>query len=141
MLIAQPDDPLRRHLIRGLRAGGFSPIEADCGDVALVLANRTAPIDILITDSDLPGRLTGIHLALALHALQPTITILYSYCAGRKDRRMPSGSIRLRRPFHVQSVLKACRSAALDSPCARRGDMAPLPAVGASIPVRRLRTG
>lgn len=106
--------------------------------MALVLANRTAPIDILITNTDLPGRLTGVGLAMALQALQPTIAILYSHRSGRKDRRMPWGSIRLRRPFNVQSVLNACRSAAMaDTRGFPREDDSSLPSAGAALPVRR----
>lgn len=68
ILVAEDDVLTRLDLSESLRAAGYAVIEAGSGDEAAAVLQSGVPVDLLLTDIQMPGRLDGI--ALARLALQ-----------------------------------------------------------------------
>lgn len=77
VLVAEDDVSMRMLLTRVLGAYGFEVLAAADGPEALALAAvHAGPIDLLVTDVEMPG-LTGVELAQCLGAARPELAVLF----------------------------------------------------------------
>lgn len=76
VLVVEDDRRVRRVTVRRLRELGYSVIEADSGPAALLMLDRTGPIDVLFTDVVMPGGMTGVDLAHEVRQRRPGLKIL-----------------------------------------------------------------
>lgn len=77
VLVAENDDSIRRVITRSLHGRGYAILEAANGAAALALADiHGAPIDVLVTDIDMPG-MTGRELAKALREIHPDLLTVF----------------------------------------------------------------
>ncbi len=77
-ILVVDDDPWsRRAMVRVLEQRGYSAVEAADGDEALALLEQThIPVDLLLTDLEMPG-LGGAQLAARVRAVWPRLPVLY----------------------------------------------------------------
>lgn len=77
-LLVVEDDPILCDLmVRMLESLGYSTRTAGTGEAALtILADATCPLDFLMTDLVMPGRLQGWELARKARGLRPGIPVL-----------------------------------------------------------------
>ena len=77
MLVVE-DEGAVRHLVRRVLLGhGYELLEAASGEEAVALvAQRTGPIHLLLTDVVMPG-MTGRELAVRLLRVHPEMRVLY----------------------------------------------------------------
>ena len=77
VLVVDDDQQLRRFCEKCLRRNGFSVLEGDDGlEALLIAASHGKPIDILITDIELP-RIRGTELGRVFRLLWPHTKVLY----------------------------------------------------------------
>jgi DNA-binding response OmpR family regulator len=81
-----------------------------------------SPVDILVTDINLPGRMSGAALARRARELQPDLPVIYASARAallEQEDRVP-GSVLLPKPYEPGAVARllavAIRSAALAVP-------------------------
>lgn len=60
----------------GLREEGYQVIEAADADEAQAILATGAPIDLVMTDINMPGTMNGLELAAGVRATDPTMPIL-----------------------------------------------------------------
>jgi PAS domain S-box-containing protein len=77
VLIVDDDLSVRRALVRSLSRAGYIVLEAESGDSALKLVKaQDAPIDLLLTDIEMPG-MTGRILAERMREVLPRLPVLF----------------------------------------------------------------
>ncbi len=73
------DEILISHLVADwLNDRGFAVHEAASGDEALDYIDRGGPVDVMFTDVNLPGSMTGAELAARVRAVRPELPIVYT---------------------------------------------------------------
>jgi PAS domain S-box-containing protein len=107
VLLTEDDEAVRMLTQRTLERLGYRVLAANDGLEALELVHRREPIDILLTDTIMPG-MSGPELAAEVASLRPEIKILlmsgYSESAmsGRGD--FQSGTALLEKPFTMEAL-------------------------------------
>jgi len=97
-----------------LSEAGYAAAHAINADVALFLLEQGLPIEVLITDVVLPGRLDGFALAHRARELVPNIRVIYSTGFSGVARIRSRGGIYgevLLKPWRVDDMLRAVDSA------------------------------
>ena len=122
VLIVDDDTPVRRALTRSLSRVGFTVLEAADGVTALELATaHEAPIDLLLTNAEMPG-LPGAKLAEELRGILPQLHVLFMSGASSENGhplQPPDGSPHYRfvaTPFTTDELTVAVREALSESP-------------------------
>ena len=71
------DDPLvRAPMARTLNRGGFLVMEAQSGEEAIALFEVLPEVAVVVTDTRLPGRMTGFELIGRIRAVRPAQPVL-----------------------------------------------------------------
>jgi signal transduction histidine kinase len=77
VLVVEDWPAVRRMMVRALKGAGYQVMEAEDGPSALRLCQgHDGPIDIVVTDQQMPGGLLGSELVVKLKQLRPTIRSL-----------------------------------------------------------------
>lgn len=108
-VILVDDNDIVRDLMRAmLERDGFHVDAAPTGDDALLLAERSERVDMLVTDVYMPG-MNGLELADRLLDIHPEASVLYT--SGHTDERIlapgavPYGAAFLPKPFTMAELL------------------------------------
>lgn len=83
ILIVEDEFLVRMTLAEALADEGFDVLEASSGDEAVDLLEAERCIRLLLTDIQLPGRLSGLDLAARVRQDRPTLPIIFM--TGRPD--------------------------------------------------------
>ena len=106
VLIVEDEWVVRAVAAEALTDAGFSVIEAEDGDSALLALQHHAPaIDALFTDIRMPGKIDGLELARRARAIIPSIVVLIgsgNYAPNPAD--MPPGSRFLSKPYSLATI-------------------------------------
>jgi two-component system, cell cycle sensor histidine kinase and response regulator CckA len=76
VLVVDDEGAVRGVARRILESDHYAVIEASSGDEAVELLSLGMPVDLLVTDLDMPG-LTGEELARRFRAARPGLKVLY----------------------------------------------------------------
>src|SRR6202048_2977991 len=76
VLVVEDEMMLRTRGVDIVEDAGFMPVEAVNADDALAILESRSDIDLLFTDSQMPGTMDGLKLAHAVHARWPSIKIM-----------------------------------------------------------------
>ncbi|WP_413061677.1 PAS domain-containing protein [Sphingomonas carotinifaciens] len=111
ILLVEDDELIRTSTAEALQAGGFVVVEAGSAEEALT-ALQTAPIDVLVTDINLPT-MSGIELAQRARAVRPLAGIVFATgdAAAVRDA-MPPEAMLLTKPYGADRMIEAIRSVA-----------------------------
>jgi DNA-binding response OmpR family regulator len=109
ILLVEDEDALRKLAARFLGELGYRVVTAATADEALeAFANAKSPIDLLLTDVVLPGRVQGNELASRLLAVRPELPVLftsgYTRDATIHAGRLDEGVNFLPKPFHMNDL-------------------------------------
>ena len=85
ILVVEDEYLIRFSLVEVLTDAGFRVLEADDAEAALRLA-ASGPVDLVLTDLQLPGRMDGTALAARLREGRPGRPVIFT--TGRPDRLM-----------------------------------------------------
>jgi DNA-binding response OmpR family regulator len=84
LLVVEDEILIRFHICSYLRECGFKVIEAANSDEALtVLQDSDIPVDIVLSDAEIPGRMDGFGLSQWLRAHKPEISVILVGSPGR----------------------------------------------------------
>ena len=108
VLVVEDEVFVRADIADFLREAGYFVVETESGEEAIALCESGMSIDMVFTDINLAGRVTGWDVAECCRADQPNIPVLYT--SGKiiePGRRVP-GSGFLSKPYQLGDVLIAC---------------------------------
>ena len=106
VLVVEDEMLLRMRAADIVEDAGFTPLEAVNAEDALVLLESRSDIDLLFTDIQLPGTMSGLKLAYAVHERWPSIKIILvsgQVTPGEADR--PADSRFFSKPVEVQKMI------------------------------------
>jgi CheY-like chemotaxis protein len=106
VLLVVEDEVLTRFLVaEALRAAGFAVIEAANADEALEVLATATPVDVLITDVEMPGSIDGLGLAPLARSARPHLRIVIaSGCVGT-DAAVEVADLFIRKPYDPEHVV------------------------------------
>ena len=113
VLFVEDEFFIREWIARSLLEQGFA-VDSVTNAVDALLRIARAPIDVLLTDINLPGGVDGTALARRARELQPNLAVIYASARAatlQQEARVP-GSVLLPKPYEPAA---SCRR------CARRG--------------------
>ena len=101
------DDPFQRECLAGLlKSEGLEVVECASGEVAeLVLAKTGPELRALVTDVELPGRMSGVELAQYAKRRFPGLNVVM--VSGRSPPYVPQDTNFLMKPYAPQQLLEA----------------------------------
>jgi CheY-like chemotaxis protein len=76
VLVVEDEMLLRMRAVDMVEDAGYVPVEAVDADEALAILQSRSDIALLFTDVQMPGSMTGLQLALAVHERWPRIRII-----------------------------------------------------------------
>jgi CheY-like chemotaxis protein len=76
ILVVEDEMLLRMRAVDMVEDAGYIPLEAVDADEALVILQSRSDIALLFTDIQMPGSMSGLQLALAVHERWPHIKII-----------------------------------------------------------------
>jgi DNA-binding response OmpR family regulator len=114
VLVVEDEVLIRLTVIDALTDAGFDVVEAGSADDAIEIINEQA-IQLLFTDIQLPGKLTGVDLAHAVADRFPEAGIIVA--SGRltaDDIELPPGAEFFTKPYSFEKII--ARLSALSHP-------------------------
>jgi CheY-like chemotaxis protein len=107
VLIVEDDLFQRLDLVHELQYAGCSVVEAGSGEEAVGYLRNGHQIDLIITDVNLGGPLSGWDVAESFRSVHPEIPVVYvSGNLAEPERQVPD-SVFLRKPWQPVDLLKA----------------------------------
>ena len=110
VVLADDHALVRAGIAKSLRDAGCDVFEAGSGERAVVLLQSDRRIDVLFTDIQLGGSLSGWDVADAFRQARPHAVILYTSGNSADRRRQMPGSSFFDKPYDSAAIVKACRS-------------------------------
>lgn len=113
VLFVEDEDLIRLIVAETLIEAGIKVTEACNGEAALSLLREPCGFDLLLTDVHMPGRSSGVDVALRMRSLWPEVPIVF--VTGRPDALHAFGPPRphdrcILKPYRPTDVLAAIRS-------------------------------
>ena len=108
VLVVEDEWLLRMELVDELAAAGWQTHEAGSGEEALLLLEREAAIELLVTDIRLGGPVDGWGVAERFRELHADGAVVYvSANPDLAHRRVPGGAF-LGKPVMIETLLETC---------------------------------
>jgi CheY-like chemotaxis protein len=108
VLLVEDDLFLRYDLAGCLRAAGYEVVESASGEDAITHCKPGTDIDMVLTDINLGGPLTGWDVAKRFRSRQPEIPVVYMSGQAIDRARCVPGSVFVAKPYQTTSILSAC---------------------------------
>jgi DNA-binding response OmpR family regulator len=111
VLVVEDETLIRDGMVEILAEAGFEVVQAETGDQAARLIDADG-FSLVLTDVNMPGRLTGIELAAHARARNPQIPIVF--VTGRPDNmaklaRSGAHTVVIPKPYSPADVVRAVR--------------------------------
>lgn len=106
-LVVEDEWLVRNHIVSELKAQGWVVVETDSGeDAVALLAN--SKVDLLLTDIQLAGTMTGWDVARAVRVASPAFPVIYA-SGNRSDMsQQVEGSLFFNKPYDPANIATAC---------------------------------
>jgi two-component system, response regulator PdtaR len=110
VVLVVEDEFLVRYCVTDcLRSAGNAVVEAASGEAAIALCKSDMAIDILFTDINLVGRLSGWDVAECLRMYRPDAQVLYASGKSNERQRCVPGSVFFAKPYNGADIVDACQ--------------------------------
>jgi CheY-like chemotaxis protein len=119
VLFVEDEFFIREWIAQSLAEQGFAVDSVTNADDALLYIRR-APIDVLLTDINLPGGMDGTALARRARELRPDVAVIYASARAamlKQDARVP-GSVVLPKPYEPAVLGRLLAAAVRATPVA-----------------------
>ena len=113
ILLVEDEADIRTVLAEVLEEAGHEVVEAETGDSAALLLDKSAGFDMLVTDVNMPGLLDGIGLAARFrkrHAARPILYVTGRPDALRQVAMRPHREAALFKPYGLLSLVVTVRT-------------------------------
>ena len=111
ILVVEDDRPSRRNIALFLRSSGYEVYEAEDGETALSLLAKMQ-VDVVISDLNLPGQISGIDILDALKTIPRKIDSILVTGHGSdeiKSRAYSLGAAYMEKPLQLGELEKTIR--------------------------------
>jgi DNA-binding NtrC family response regulator len=109
VLLVEDEGPVREIASRFLRQGGYEVVTATEGSEALEWLASAGPVDLVLTDSAMPG-MRGEDLAIEVARVRPGLPVILM--SGYADPAQPASSAVaafIQKPFSLRGLLEEVR--------------------------------
>jgi CheY-like chemotaxis protein len=110
VLIVEDEVLLRTFVADEFRNAGWQVDEASSAEAAIQLMRDGRPIDIVFTDIQLAGQLSGWDVGEQCRDLREDVAIIYASGNAKDRSRRVAGSLFIDKPYVAEDVIEACRS-------------------------------
>jgi PAS domain S-box-containing protein len=113
VLVVESDPDVRSTAAQALRVLGYRVLEAASGDEALRTLAQDADVQLLLTETTLPGGMAGAELAERAVATRPRVRVLYTpgFAGGVRLRGLPAAADVLPKPYAISELARRIRAA------------------------------
>lgn len=108
-LVVEDDWLIRDDIAFKLRDAGWKVFEASKAEDAISYAEVAKRVDLLFTDIELAGSLSGWDLAEWYRVIQPDLPVIYTSGNSADRTRSVPGSVFLSKPYRAAEVVEICR--------------------------------
>ena len=116
VLVIEDEWILRDCVAAHLRAARWRTLEKGSGEAAVQLLETGQPIDIVFTDIQLAGAMSGWEVGVRFREKMPDIPVIYTSGAGSNSGLAVPKSIFIAKPYKIEAIEDACRTLASESP-------------------------
>ena len=109
VLVVEDEILVRFDVASCLEDAGYVVVEASTGEAAIAMCNSSTSIDMVITDINLGGLVSGWDVAERFRTVLPNMPVLYTSGEAIDRSRCVSGSAVLAKPYHNSDILKECQ--------------------------------
>ena len=109
VLVVEDENFVRVDIASYLEDAGLIVITASNGEAAISLCNSGTSIDIVITDINLGGSVSGWDVAKCFRTVLPNMPVLYTSGETIDRSHCVSGSGVLAKPYQNSDILKECQ--------------------------------
>jgi CheY-like chemotaxis protein len=110
VILLVEDDPLVRvQIADALRDAGWDVLEANSGERAVLLLQSGQQIDVVFTDIQLSGSLSGWDVAEEGRSVQSAMPVIYASGNSADHSRSVPNSLFFEKPYDPLAVVEACR--------------------------------
>jgi CheY-like chemotaxis protein len=109
ILVVEDEFLVRIGVADCLRDAGYIVVETASGEEALVLCKSDPSIDVVFTDINLTGPISGWDVADCFRMKRPDTSVLYTSGEAIDPGRCCSGSVFIAKPYRHRDVLNACQ--------------------------------
>ena len=107
-LVIEDEWLVRNNIVNELKERGWTVVETATGEEALaLLAGRE--VDVVLTDIQLAGPMTGWDVAHAVRIAKPDLPIIYASANVPDPLRRVEGSLFFGKPYDPEEIVAACR--------------------------------
>ena len=106
-LVVEDEPFLRAQVVVEFEAKGWTVLDAATGEAAVAYLNEH-PIDVVFTDIQLAGRMSGWEVAQALRATEPDVPVIYTSGKAPDRGRQVLGSLFVTKPYDPADIVEAC---------------------------------
>jgi CheY-like chemotaxis protein len=119
VLVVEDEWLLRDCICAHLRGVGLRVREARTGEAALSLLAAGERVDVLFTDIQLAGAMSGWDVAAKFRQRLPELPVIYASGRTLESEQAVPDSLCLAKPYEPDAILEACRAFLRDraSPC------------------------
>jgi len=109
ILLVEDDALVRVQIADALRDAGWNVLEAGSGERAVVLLQSGQQIDVVFTDIQLAGSLSGWDVAEQGRTAQAAMPVIYTSGNSVDRSRRVHDSLFFEKPYNPLEVVEACR--------------------------------
>jgi CheY-like chemotaxis protein len=109
VLVVEDDSIVRLDIASILEGAGYAVLEAGSGEAAVALCNAGTAIDIVITDINLGGSVSGWDVAECFRTVLPNMPVLYTSGETIDRSRCVPGSAVLAKPCRHNDIVDVCQ--------------------------------
>lgn len=124
ILVVEDEAMLRYAIAHELRSAGCEVVECGTAEEAIALSRDGRRIDVVFTDIQLAGPLSGWDVAEQLRSVDADVTVIYTSGNSADRTRRVAHSLFFDKPYEPAAVVHACReSGATTAAHSEEGEM------------------
>ena len=110
VLVVEDEWLVRDSIAAYLRAAEWDTLEASTGEAALSVLKAGTKVDVIFTDIQLGGAITGWDVASAFRTVLPAIPIIYASGHAHRPDLAVTQSLFIAKPYESDAIVRACRA-------------------------------
>jgi CheY-like chemotaxis protein len=109
VLVIEDEFFLRLNIVSCLQEAGYAVVEAATGEEAIALCHSDTSIDVVFTDVNLGGYVSGWDVAECFRTVRPAVPVVYTSGRSLDAGRCVGGGTFVPKPYRESDILDACQ--------------------------------